>query len=203
MDVREFWTGDGVDYQGIWEAYDFGYQSFRDKYFSRQQHLLVIEFNENFDLGLKKPNPLFDHEAVYKTLKGLFHDLKEKNLEKQEYNESTPLFLYSVERGSSIYKFLGELRQLVMFGVLLGDEKIMKARQDNIQKRIDFIKKNFAGPLDGQDVSRYVTARTTYEMDQALERLLSKGIKSVKISVEPVQGQLNNIDPKLIDFRRE
>jgi hypothetical protein len=140
---------------------------------------------------------------VYKTIKGLFHDLKKKNLEKWDYDHSTPLFLYSVERGSSIYKFFGELRQLIMFGVVLGDEKIMKARQDNIQKRINFIKKNFSGPLDGQDVTRYVTAHTTYEMDEALERQISKGIKSIKISEAPIRGRLEDIEPTLVEFKPE
>jgi hypothetical protein len=203
MDVREFWVGEGVDYKALWDAYDRGDLVFPDKYFSQKQHLLVIEFDNPFDLGREKPVPLFDHEAVYKTIKGLFHDIKKKNLDPREYNGSTPLFLYSVERGSAVYKFLGELRQLIMFGVVLGDEKIMQARQENIQRRIDFIRKNFSGTLDPHEVSRYVTARTTYEMDEALERLMSKGIKSIKISSKSIQGRVENVEPSLIEFKRD
>lgn len=49
---------------------------------------MVIEFSF-------PPNylPLVDHEAILKTLKGVFHDLKKDNLNEDEYGRALPLFL--------------------------------------------------------------------------------------------------------------
>lgn len=115
QDIAEYWIGSGVDYRRLWWAYEAGYEGYVGKFKSRKVHLFIIEFRF-------PPNslPLVDHEVVLKTLKGVFHDLKRINLSDDEYLRALPLFLYSVERGSGIYKFLGELRQLLMFGDGLG-----------------------------------------------------------------------------------
>ena len=195
-EVAEYWTGRGVDYRRIWAAYDVGQSGYIRKYKSRSVHLFIIEFN--FPPSYL---PLADHEAVLKSLKGIFHDLKRENLSSAEYNDALPLFLYSVERGSGIYKFLGEFRQLLMFGTVLGDEKIMDAHLENKQKRIDFLLKNFPS-VDPKTAQRFVMAKTNYEMDEALEKLMNKGIKSIKISAEAAPHELsdkNNV--KLIELK--
>jgi hypothetical protein len=143
---------------------------------------------------------LFDHEAVFKTLKGLFHDLKKENLSPEEYYIAGPMYLYSVERGSSVYKFLGGLRELLMHGLTLDDVKITKAHQQDIQGRIDFLKKNFR-EVDDEAARKYLTARTTYEMDEAFEKLMQRGIKSIKISAEPMNGEVELRDIKMIELK--
>ncbi len=195
-DIAEYWIGSGVDYRRLWGAYEAGYEGYVDKYKSRKVHLLVIEFRF-------PPNylPLVDHEVVLKTLKGVFHDLKRENLSEDEYNRALPLFLYSVERGSGIYKFLGELRQLLMFGTVLGDERIMDAHLENKQKRIDFLLRNFPS-VDREAAERFVMARTNYEMDEVLEKLMKKGIKSIKISPDPVPPTIDERKVKLIELQK-
>lgn len=179
----EYWIGSDIDYKGLWKIYDAG-QGYVQKFKTREVYLIAIELNYP-----PSQLPLFDHEVVFKTLKGLFHDLKEKNLSRAEYNEALPLFLYSVERGSGIYKFLGELRQLLMFGTVLSDEKIMQAHLEVKQQRIDFLRANFP-EVSSEDARRLVMAKTTFEMDEALDELMKGGISSVKISAEPVPHTL-------------
>jgi hypothetical protein len=191
---EQYWIGAGIDYGEIWSAYESGL-AYIDKFHSIPAHVLVIEFESS-----QSYDPLFDHEAVFKTLKGLFHDLKKENMSEKEYNASSPMFLYSVERGSSIYRFMGGLRELLMHGMMLSDEKIMKTHLDNTQKRIDFVKKNFRN-VDEDSLRKFIMARTTYDMDEALEKLIARGIKSVKISTEPIRQRLEIQTVKMIEMK--
>src|SRR5437660_8359407 len=104
VEVSEYWIGKGVDYESLWAAYDGG-QGYIQKYYNMTTHLLVIEFSSP-----EKSKPLFEHEAIFKTIKGYFHDFKKACLTYDDYATAGPLFFYSVERASGIYKFLGELR---------------------------------------------------------------------------------------------
>lgn len=195
-EIAEYWTGRGVNYRRLWASYDVGYDGYVGKYKSRDVHLFVVEFR--FPPSYL---PLVDHEAVLKTMKGLFHDLKKENLSPHEYDEALPLFLYSVNRGSGIYSFLGELRQLLMFGTVLGDEKIMDAHLENKQKRINFLMKNFPS-VDPETAQRFIMARTNYEMDEALGKIMKHGIVSIKVSEEPVPHmETNKKDVRLIDIK--
>jgi hypothetical protein len=195
-DRDEYWIGAGIDYAKIWSAYESGV-AYISKFQSIATHLLIIEFENP-----QSDNPLFDHEAVFKTLKGLFHDLKKANMSEREYTASSPVFLYSVERGSSIYRFMGGLRELLMNGMMLSNEKVMGARLDNAQKRIDFVRSHF--PNSDDDASRtYVLARTTKDMDAALEKLLTRGIKSVKLSAEPIRSELEIQTLQMIELKEQ
>jgi hypothetical protein len=89
-----YWIGARINYEEIWTAYESGL-GYIDKFRSIPAHILTIEFEHSY-----LSDPLFDHEAIFKTLKGLFHDLKQQNLSEKEFNNSRPMFLYSVERGS-------------------------------------------------------------------------------------------------------
>jgi hypothetical protein len=65
-------------------------------------------------------DPLFSFEAVFKTTKRYFHDMKQLCLSRREYDEAAPLYFYGVPRGSAIWQWLGELRQLILFGTTHG-----------------------------------------------------------------------------------
>lgn len=45
-------------------------------------------------------------------------------------------------------------------------------------------------------------ARTNYEMDEALEKLMKKGIKRIKISPDPVTPAIDERKVKLIELQR-
>jgi hypothetical protein len=78
--------------------------------------LLRIEFD------LPHANePLFFHEAIYKSFKGLYHDMKEFCLTTSEYNDSKPLFLYSIERGSADWAFLLDPNMIPIYVQILLD----------------------------------------------------------------------------------
>jgi hypothetical protein len=195
--VEEYWIGDDVDYRGVWSAYEGG-RGYIRKYQEMTVHLLVIKFETP-----PSELPLFEHEAIFKTLKGYFHDLKKACFTKEQYQRSGPMFLYSVERGSGIYKLFGEVRQLLTFGSTLSDEKLMGERLKNMQKRIDFLKKNFPKDVDEDSFDRFVNARTTSDMEYAFRQLTKRGIKSIKISKTPFRGELAETEDTLIELKSE
>src|SRR5512138_2774604 len=112
MDVYEYWIGQRIDYRAVWQAYEEGIDGYIDKFRSMRVYLLRVELTQfSSDLAL------FNHEAVYKTIKGYFHDLKRYGLSEEEYISTGPLFLYSVDRGSGIWNLLGELQPLIALAV--------------------------------------------------------------------------------------
>jgi hypothetical protein len=64
----ECWIGKGVDYRELWNDFEDG-SGYIEKFQTREVHLFQLEF-ERHPANL----PLFDHEAIYKTIKGCFHD---------------------------------------------------------------------------------------------------------------------------------
>jgi hypothetical protein len=193
--IEEYWIGRGVDYGSIWRAYEAG-TGYINKYDQMKAHLLVIEF-ETPD----RSDPLFEHEAVFKTIKGYFHDMKHECLAPEAYAEAGPLFFYSVDRGSGIFKFLGELRQLITFGSTLADEKLMGRHLNDLDRRLDFLKKHFGKNVDEEMFHAFMRARTTEEMDYAVEQLFRRGIKSVKISKEPFRGNIERTQRSLVEVK--
>lgn len=105
-----YWIGKDTDYKEIWENYN----KYGDQYLSKIQNTynyhIVIEFQE--------PNqnlPLLNAEAIFKTFKGIYHDFKMECLETNEYENSSPLSLYSIERGSYIFDFLVAAKHWIEF----------------------------------------------------------------------------------------
>lgn len=195
MSVSEYWIGKDVDYRAIWRDYDDG-RSYIDKFHSLRTHLICIEFEQ-----FPADQPIFNHEAVYKTLKGYFHDLKKACLSSNEYDAAGPLFLYSVGRGSGIWSFLGELRQLIMFGTTLADEKMIGQKIENMDRRVMFLRKHFSGNVNPDDFQRFMRARGPRELEAALQKLFVQGFRRVQISQEPFDGNFQHTSETLVDIR--
>lgn len=196
MSKYEYWIGEGVDYEKVWRDYESGLE-YVDKFISIRAHLIRIELTE-FPTHL----PLFNHEAVYKTIKGYFHDLKQICLSKDEYMFAAPLFLYRVGRGSGVWEFLGELRQLLLLGTSLADEKTVGQRLDNIDKRLEILRKHFGDAVKPRDFQKFMQARTPAQIDLAMQKLLRQGIRRVQISKRPFDGDIEAIEASLVDLRR-
>jgi hypothetical protein len=195
--VEEYWIGKNTDYNSLWAAYDSG-SGYMAKYYGMTAHLIIIELEHP-----PREKPLFQHEAIFKTMKGYFHDLKRACLSFEEYVNAAPLYFYSVERGSSKYKFLGELRQLITFGSTLADEKALGRHLDNLDRRLAFLKKHFGPIVDENAFRAFMKARTTSELDDAVQRLFRCGIKSVKISKEPFEGDIERTEQTLIELKQK
>ena len=97
--MYEYWIGENIDYDKIWDAYDQG-QAYIQKFQSMRVHLFRLKLREH-----PRNLPLFNFEAVYKTIKGYFHDLKKLCLNSKDYAMAGPLFVYSVNRDSGIWDF--------------------------------------------------------------------------------------------------
>jgi hypothetical protein len=196
MSVEEYWIGRGIDYSRIWHDYEDGV-GYMAKYRSVPVHLIRIELDQ-----FSKSLPLFNHEAVYKTFKGYFHDLKELCLSPDEYDQALPLFIYSVERGSGIWTFIGELRQLLMFGTTLADEKLVGQKLDNMDKRLALIQKYFKGAANPKDFAAFMKARTPRQLEAAFQRLIAQGIRKVEVSTEPFEGDIEDTQRSLLDLKK-
>jgi len=197
MDVGEYWIGRNVDYDGVWTAYDDG-SGYIDKFWSMRAYALRIT--------LTQPNqraPIFNFEAVYKTFKGYFHDLKHACLSPDEYNRAGPLFIYSVDRGSGIWTFLGELRQLLLFGTTLADEQLMGQRISNLEKKLDILGRYFGNQaLDHDAFAAFAEAKTPSDLDRALKKLFEQGLEKVEISKLPFTGDIRQIESSFIELKK-
>lgn len=195
MNRDEYWIGEGIDYDAIWDAYDDGV-GYIDKFHSMNVHLLRITFAEP-----SASLPLFNFEAVYKTIKGYFHDLKMGVLSEDEFARAGPLFLYRVDRGSGVWEFLGELRQLLMLGTTLSDEKVMGERLSNLEARIEFLRRHFGDAVRAEDFQAFMKARTPRQLNKAMNRLIEQRIQSVQISRDPFAGAPPSLEEEMIELK--
>lgn len=208
--MYNYWVGKDTDYDSVWSDFENGRQ-YEQKFRTMRVHLIRIT--------LEKPArnlPLFNFEAVFKTIKGCYHDLKESNLTESEYNSTGPLFVYSVNRGSGIWSFLGELLPVLIFGAILTREvyktKLTKenaalAKEDviskwleNMDKKNEFLNKHFGGDISSEDAKRFRSASTPRKLQKALEKLVEQGIKSVQISGQPFDGDIEKTESSMIDI---
>jgi hypothetical protein len=144
---------------------------------------------------------LFDHEAIFKTAKGCFHDLKYQNLSPTEYDWAIPIFLYDIRRGSAIWNFLGELRQLLMFGTTLSDEKLKNQRLDNWKKKLEMLQQHFGPDISPADIRKLMNAETPPEVDRAMKRLIRQGLKKAQISKKAFDGNIKAIEDSMVDLK--
>lgn len=114
MSSEEYWIGKGTNYKNIWEDYLNIKEAEIKKFNSRTYFPMQIKFDFP-DSSM----PVFNHEVIYKTLKGCYHDLEKHCLSSEEYNNSGPLFLNRLERGSGVFEFLGEFQGLIVLSLWL------------------------------------------------------------------------------------
>ncbi len=185
MDFYEYRIGKGIDIENIWSIFDEG-KGYIEKYKSMEVYALRLQFDSALNL------PLFDHEAISKTVKSLFHDLKKECLPESEYDHFGPIFLYEINRGSAIWTFVAELKPLLILSTVLSIALIWRKYEgqstDNLNKKIDYIRKLYprAPVLDIQD---FTHAWTAIGRKKVLKRLAEQGLKSIKISKQPFKGQ--------------
>jgi len=193
--MYEYWIGEGVDFSGVWSAYDEG-KAYEEKFRTMRVHLIQFTFRE------QPPNlPLFNHEAIYKTIKGYFHDLKRLCLSSNDYATAGPLFLYEVNRGSGVWSFLGELRQLLLFGTTLADQKLVGQKLDNIDKKLNILEKYFGGAIYPEDFEAFMRARTPRDLELAVKRMIAEGLQKVEISRKSFTGEIKDTRRELIDVK--
>jgi hypothetical protein len=219
MSLYEYWIGQNVDVAQAWRDYEAG-EGYEHKFYERPCHLLEIEFD------ISAGHPIFPFEAIFKTTKRYFHDLKKASLTAPEYDLAAPLYFYGVERGSARWQWLGELHLLLPFATQLvlsatqlflhfhetRGEKVKGQMLDNQTKKLAILEaiqrvaEKFPN-VDPQDVMAFNHAETTPEMNAAVEKMLGKEIKRISISKEPVKPGLplptELIDMSIIDISKE
>ena len=197
MDIYEYWIGRNVNYRDCWEAYDSG-EGYKMKFESMTSHVIEIEFeNPTIDL------PLFNQEAIYKTLKGYYHDLKRHCLSDSEYGSAGPLFLYEINRGSGIWTFLGELPYILLYGTTLTREKIIGQRLDNMEKKLRIMKEYFGNGVRPELYDSFMEAKTPREIESAVERLFQERIRDIRVSEQPFKGNIEEVRQTLISLNEK
>lgn len=204
MSVYEYWIGKDINLKNIWADYEEGL-GYVEKYKAMEVYLIQFTFNNPAsDL------PLFNLEVLLKTFKAYFHEVKLLSLSPSEYNEAGPLFTYEINRGSAIWTFLGGLRHLVLFGTTIADEQVKNLMLDNtkkeleiLDKKLELLQKYFGGAVDVKDFKKFMDARKPEDLNTAISKLQSFGIKKVEISQKPFEGDINNTRESLIDIKKE
>jgi hypothetical protein len=187
MDFYEYWIGKDINLDEVWSSFDQGYI---DKYRSMEVYMLRLEFDK-YTTNL----PLFDQEAIVKTIKSLFHDFKKECLSSAEYDSLGPIFLYEINRGSAIWTFLAELKPLVLFSTVISAAWIWAKYEgqslDNLDKKLSIIKKHFPQASD-IDIEEFTNAHTFIGRKKVIKRLLNQGLKKVELSKEPFKDKEAN-----------
>ena len=183
MSVEQYWMGKGLDLDDLWRDFDAG-AGYMQKVAESPLYLLRLTFG-----GHPPHLPLFDHEAVYKTVKGTFHDVKAECFTAEAYDEAAPIFLYRVDRGSGIFEFLAQFDPLITWVVALGSaavwyRKALSADQEFDEKRLGFIRTSFPN-ASTSDVQAYMKAWTTFGRRKVLQRLLMQNLDRVEVSAFP------------------
>lgn len=186
MDSLNYWTGKDTEYREIWDAYNKGIEGYLYKIHSTPNLHLIIEFEQpNINL------PLLNAEAVFKTMKGLFHDFKFECLDKEEYHSSAPISLYSIERGSAIWDFLTSYYYVIptVYYLSLGIVKFKGALLDNELKELQI--KKLESELEKINKKRKQQSKA--EISRAsldkfvdnhyfpIENLVNQNIKQIKV----------------------
>jgi hypothetical protein len=184
MPFEEYWTGKGIDFDSLWEDYDGG-GGYIAKVESSELYLLRLTFSAH-----PKSLPLFDHEAIYKSVKGSFHDIKRECLSPHDYDSAAPIFLYRIDRGSAVYEFLAEIKPLFPYIAAVAAAGMwyrgaIRKDQDYDETCWKFIKEQFPRATD-EDYAAYIKASTTWGRRKVLQRLIRLGLHRVEMSKYPV-----------------
>jgi len=198
MSFEEYWTGKDLDLDALWDDFTNG-KDYISKFTSVQVHLLRLVFENN-----PRQHPLFDHELVYKTVKGTFHDVKAACLTPQAYDKACPIFLYRVDRGSGIYEFLAELTPLLPYvatlaAAMVGYLGFLAKEQDLMEKRLNFLISKFPTASNAY-VEKYVSAKTPWGRNDIVRRLIREGhLSRIEISTKPFTGKEQTEEVEMID----
>jgi hypothetical protein len=184
VSIEQYWMGKGLDLERLWQDFDGG-AGYVEKTSSIPLHMLRLSFGEHPALL-----PLFDHEVIFKTVKGTFHDVKAECFSREAYDSAAPIFLYRVERGSGVFEFLAQFDPLMTWVVALGGaamwyRKALSTDQEFDEKRLTFIKTNFPH-ASAHDVQAYMKAWTTFGRRRVLHRLIGQHLVRVEVSHAPL-----------------
>jgi hypothetical protein len=198
MSVEQYWMGKGLDLDRLWQDFDDG-NGYINKVGASELHLLRLIFAYH-----PSNLPLFDHEVIYKTVKGTFHDVKAACFTPAAYDEAAPIFLYRVERGSGIFEFLAQFDPLMTWVVALGGaamfyRKVLAADQELDEKRLAFLRSNFPRASTA-DVRAYLKAWTTFGRRRVLHRLIEQGLHRVEVSRVPLTSEAIGQPPDMVDM---
>jgi hypothetical protein len=179
----------------VWQSYEGGL-GYIDKFRTMRVHVLRIELAQ-FASHL----PLFNHEVVYKTIKGYFHDLKQQCFSPDEYAVAGPLFLYSVERASGIWTFLGELRPLLLLGATLAEGKMMGQHLENLDTKLSILRRHFGEAAVLSDAFQaFMDANTPRQLQDTVEQLIAQGMLKLTISTQPFDGDMSAAERSMRDL---
>lgn len=194
MDNLTYWTGKNTEYKEIWDVYNKYVEGYSFKIMSTPNLHLVIEFEQpNINL------PLLNAEAVFATIKGLFHDFKYECLEKDEYQSSTPISLYSIDRGSAIWDFVISSYYVIpivysiFFGVVKFKGQLLdnKLKELQIQKlEAELVQMNMNRKQESKsEISKTSLDQFIDKYSLPIQNLVNQNIKQIKvISSEKVLG---------------
>ncbi len=186
MSLEQYWMGKNLNLDDLWQDFYKG-TTYIEKVASSDLYLLRLTFS-----GHPKHLPLFDHEVLFKTVKGTFHDVKEECFSAKAYDEAAPIFLHRIERGSGIFEFLAQFDPLMTWVVALAAaatwyRKSFADDQEIDEKCLAFIRREFPN-ADASDTRAYLKAWTTFGRRHVLHRLIGQGLDRVEVSKVPLNS---------------
>ena len=196
MDYQEYWIGRNVDLDRLWRSYSEGL-SYTNKYDPSNYFELKFHFSK-YD----KDDPLFNFEVIQKSLKGIYHEIKQECLTPREYVDAGPLYIQQVERGSEIWTLLveqipGLLYLFGFLGAIKGYVEYDQANISSIDTKLKIIDDHFPNASE-QNKSRFLKAWNFYQRNRAIQKLVDEGLTKLEMSDKP-QTQIDT-STKIIFF---
>ena len=179
-EFQEYWIGKDIDVDQLWRHYDDGW-GFVKNFDSRDQYFLTLTF-ENFS----SESPVFNFEAIFKSIKSVFHDLKRECLSKTEYETYGPVYVHEIRRGSEIWVLVAQQVPALLFvfaiaGAYAAVRKLDKDATEEMQERLIFVSENFPKAPD-EDKIAYAKAWNFWKRKKILERMVNEGLLKVELS---------------------
>jgi len=196
MPYEEYWVGKGIDLGTLWGDFERGNNLYVGKYFSTRVYLLQLSFEKY------EPNfPLFNLEAILKTSKGLFHNLKKSYFSLDEYNLAGPLHVYDICRGSEKWRFLAELKPLLLFAIAIWNQIRKGTARHKAEQLalVEGLRQRFPNS-NIEDIMNFVNSLTMHEEEAALQKLYDQNLKSIAISTQPFVGDIRNTEKQLLSL---
>jgi len=181
--MYEYWTGEGINIEKVWGDYESG-KGYIEKYHQIQNRfILKIEFEA------KSFEPLFNHEAIYKSFKWLYHEIKKNVFDDNTYNKSGPIYLNEINRGSSVWIWIGEHWPILILILLLAGKA-----DDWITSKIENHQQIEINKLNIKKLKIELNNKTNTGIGSVIEKLRQQGIVKISMKSEHSEEWIVELD---------
>jgi hypothetical protein len=81
-------------------------------------------------------------------------------------------------------------------------KRLSGEKLDNMDKRLDFLRKHFGSAVSPRDFEMFMRAQTPRQLEKAVQKLIEQGIRKVEVSRDPFIGNIQQTESTLVDLKQ-